>query len=74
MVLGIVRLQATFSEVQGSRLPGPDVQSYGPDVCSVLRTLLDLVDEHWNGQYSLHLNPNFMGKCAVGVVQFLLSI
>ncbi|XP_060767295.1 leucine-rich repeat-containing protein 36-like isoform X2 [Neoarius graeffei] len=51
-----------FPEAQRSSLPGPAVQPSGPDVCTVLRTLLDLVDEYWNGQFSLHLNPNFMAK------------
>ncbi|XP_046696681.1 leucine-rich repeat-containing protein 36-like [Silurus meridionalis] len=54
--------QVFLPEAQGSSLPGTAVQPFGPDVCAVLRTLLDLVDEHWNGQFSLHLNPNFMAK------------
>ncbi|MCI4393045.1 hypothetical protein PGIGA_G00152870 [Pangasianodon gigas] len=54
--------QAIFPEAQRSSLPGPAVQPYGPDVCAVLKPLLDLVDKHWNGQFSLHLNPNFMAK------------
>ncbi|KAB5525874.1 hypothetical protein PHYPO_G00145220 [Pangasianodon hypophthalmus] len=54
--------QVIFPEAQRSSLPGPAVQPCGPDVCAVLKTLLDLVDEHWNGQFSLHLNPNFMAK------------
>lgn len=61
LALDTVCLQVIFPEAHGSSLPGPEVQPYGPDVCAVLRTLLDLVDEHWNGQFSLHLNPNFMG-------------
>ncbi|KAF4090960.1 hypothetical protein AMELA_G00031580 [Ameiurus melas] len=54
--------QLIFPESQGSPLLGPAVQPCGPDVCAVLRTLLDLVDEHWNGQNSLHINLNFMAK------------
>ncbi|TSP90517.1 Dipeptidase 2 [Bagarius yarrelli] len=51
-----------FSEDKENLLPGPSVQTHNTDVCAVLRILLDLVDEHWNGQFSLHLNPNFMAK------------
>ncbi|XP_058237446.1 leucine-rich repeat-containing protein 36-like [Hemibagrus wyckioides] len=57
-----LKKQGIFPESPGSPVPGPAVQLYGPDVCTVLRSLLDLVDEHWSGQFSLHLNLNFMVK------------
>ncbi|KAL7833738.1 hypothetical protein AOLI_G00286980 [Acnodon oligacanthus] len=41
---------------------GPVFQSDGPDLCDVLRALLDLVDQHWSGPLSLHLSPSFMAK------------
>ncbi|KAL7831154.1 hypothetical protein SRHO_G00306560 [Serrasalmus rhombeus] len=40
---------------------GPVFQADGPDLCDVLRALLDLVDQHWSGPLSLHLSPSFMG-------------
>lgn len=40
---------------------GPDFQPDGPDLCTVLRALLDLVDQNWSGPLSLHLSPSFMG-------------
>ncbi|XP_048118712.1 leucine-rich repeat-containing protein 36-like isoform X2 [Alosa alosa] len=30
------------------------------ELSAVLRGLLDLVDRHWSGNFSLHLNPNFL--------------
>ncbi|KAK2819865.1 hypothetical protein Q7C36_021511 [Tachysurus vachellii] len=57
-----LKKQVIFPESHRSSVPGPVVQPYGPDVCAVLRSLLDLVDEHWSGQFSLHLNLNFMAK------------
>ncbi|KAM9494293.1 uncharacterized protein Hap1MRO34_004227 [Clarias gariepinus] len=62
--------QVLFPKVQGNTLPGPAVWPHELDVCTVLRSLLDLVDEHWNGQFSLHLNPNFMAKA----ILILLSL
>ncbi|XP_037390624.1 leucine-rich repeat-containing protein 36-like isoform X1 [Pygocentrus nattereri] len=41
---------------------GPVFQADGPDLCDVLRALLDLVDQHWSGPLSLHLSPSFMAK------------
>ncbi|KAL2088412.1 hypothetical protein ACEWY4_015311 [Coilia grayii] len=30
------------------------------ELLAVLRGLLDLIDQHWNGNFSLHLNPSFL--------------
>ena len=41
------------------RIPSPQLGV--SELSSALKGLLDLVDQHWSGKRSLHLNPTFLG-------------
>ncbi|XP_049327053.1 uncharacterized protein LOC125787207 isoform X2 [Astyanax mexicanus] len=56
------RKQTILSKDKRGTCPIPALQPDGPDLCMVLRALLDLVDQHWSGPFSLHLNPSFMAQ------------
>ncbi|XP_046906896.1 leucine-rich repeat-containing protein 36-like [Hypomesus transpacificus] len=60
----------TISTTQSSRLgsidcPVPRIPSPRlgiSELSSTLKGFLDLVDQHWSGKRSLHLNPTFLGQ------------
>ncbi|XP_063044339.1 uncharacterized protein LOC134438656 [Engraulis encrasicolus] len=52
------------SSVCGSRPVPPPSTS---ELLLVLRGLLDLIDQHWRGNFSLHLNPVFLGGSCIAV-------